>query len=158
MESDIYNDTAVQQYGGDNLQDIGQTQKMCNCLSRGGASSLLWEGFWGYGQVCQWPISPGWFWSLGNTLHILFWMLGDIISGYLHGESFLVQVYSKSNCLPYGNLLQIGQLDFMPGRKSLCPGGEENPRDQWLANDLVPQWQVGGRAHAFFFYQRWYTH
>ena len=34
-----------------------------------------------------------------------------------------------SNCLPYGNLLQIGQLDFMPGRKSLCPGGEENPRD-----------------------------
>ena len=41
MESDIYNDTAVQQYGGDKLQDIGQTQKMCNCLSRGGASSLL---------------------------------------------------------------------------------------------------------------------
>ena len=27
MESDIYNDTAVQQYGGDKLQDIGQTQK-----------------------------------------------------------------------------------------------------------------------------------
>ena len=34
-----------------------------------------------------------------------------------------------SNCVPYVNLLQIGQLDFMPGRKSLCPGGEENPRD-----------------------------
>ena len=28
MESDIYNDTAVQQYGGDKLQDIGQTQKI----------------------------------------------------------------------------------------------------------------------------------
>ena len=41
MESDIYNDTAVQQYGGDKLQDIGQTQKMCICLSRGGSSPLL---------------------------------------------------------------------------------------------------------------------
>ena len=66
-------------------------------LPRGGASFLLLEGFWGYWQVCQWPVSPGWFWSLSYTLYILFWMLGDIISSFISGAFFLVQVYSKCN-------------------------------------------------------------
>ena len=45
-----------------------------------------------------------------------------------------------ATCIPASNW----STWFLPGRKSLCPGGEENPRDLWLANDLVPQWQVGG--------------
>ena len=144
MKSDIYNGAAVQQYEGDKLQDMDKRRK---CAIASVVEELLpffERGFEDMDKLVSGPLVLADF-GVSVTLFTCTSCFECLVKLYLANliVNLSLCIWNVTfNCLPYSKVPASNW--FLPGRKSLCPGGEENPRDVWLANDLVPQWQVGG--------------